>query len=144
MQRRCNMNLHPIRTEADYDRALVDIERLWGAKPGTPNGDRLDVLLILAENYEAKHHPIDPPDPVDAIKFRMEQMNLTRKDLEAIIGPRGRVAEIINRRRPLSLAMIRNLHKNLHIPLESLIQTSQLAANKRLQRTGRRSAPARR
>lgn len=138
------MNIHPIRTEKDYDAALAEIERLWGAKPRTPEGDRLDVLLVLVESYEAKNHPIDPPDPVDAIKFRMEQMNLTRKDLEPLIGPRGRVAEVINRRRPLSLAMIRRLHKKLHIPLESLIQTRELAANQRLRRTGRRSAPARR
>jgi len=114
------MNIRPIKTEADYDEALVAIERLWGAKPGTPNGDALDVLLVLTENYEAKHHPIDPPDPVEAIKFRMEQMNLSRKDLEPLIGPRGRVAEVINRRRALSLEMIRKLHRKLHIPLESL------------------------
>ena len=138
------MNIHPIRNEADYDAALAEIERLWDAKPRTPDGDRLDVLLILVESYEAKNHPIDPPDPVQAIKFRMEQMNLTRKDLEPIIGPRGRVAEVINRKRPLSLAMIRSLHEKLHIPLESLIQTSASAADKRLQRTDRRSAPARR
>jgi HTH-type transcriptional regulator / antitoxin HigA len=144
MRKRYNMNIHPIRTEADYDAALSEIERLWGAKPRSPDGDRLDVLLILVDSYEATNHPIDPPDPVDAIKFRMEQMNLTRKDLEPLIGPRGRVAEVINRRRPLSLAMIRSLHKNLHIPLESLIQTGKLAADKRSQRTGRRTAPARR
>ena len=119
------MNIHPIRTEKDYDAALTEIERLWGAKPRTSDGDRLDVLLVLIESYEAKNHPIDPPDPVDAIKFRMEQMNLSRKDLEPLIGPRGRVAEVINRRRPLSLSMIRALHKRLHIPLESLIQTSE-------------------
>ncbi len=121
------MNIQPIRTEADYDRALADIEQLWGAEPDTPSGDRLDVLLVLVEDYESKHHPIDPPDPVEAIKFRMEQMNLTRKDLEPLIGPRGRVTEIINRRRPLSLAMIRKLHAGLRIPLESLIQDSALA-----------------
>lgn len=138
------MSIHPIRTEADYDAALAEIEKLWGSNPRTPNGDRLDVLLVLVESYEAKNHPIAPPDPIDAIKFRMEQMNLTRKDLEPLIGPRGRVAEVINRRRPLSLSMIRRLHKKLHIPLESLIQTTELAANKRFQRTGRRSAPTRR
>lgn len=118
------MKIQPIRTEADYDQALANIERLWGARQGTPNGDRLDVLLVLVEDYESKHHPIAPPDPVEAIKFRMEQMNLTRKDLEPLIGPRGRVTEVINRRRPLSLAMIRKLHTGLHIPLESLIQDS--------------------
>ena len=144
MRKRCNMNIRPIRTEADYDAALSEIERLWGSKAGTPNGDRLDVLLVLVENYESTHHPIDPPDPVDAIKFRMEQMSLTRKDLEPLIGSRGRVAEVINRQRPLSLAMIRSLHQKLHIPLESLVQSTRLVANKRFQRPGRRSAPARR
>ncbi len=118
------MKIQPIRNESDYDNAVATIERLWGAKPDTPNGDRLDVLMVLVEAYEAKHHPIDPPDPVEAIKFRMEQMNLTRKDLEPLIGPRGRVTEVINRRRPLSLTMIRKLHECLHIPLASLIRKS--------------------
>ena len=128
------MNIHPIRTKADYDTALGEVEQLWGSKAGTPEGDRLDVLLVLVHDYESKHHPIDPPDPVDAIKFRMEQQNLTRKDLERVIGPRGRVAEVLNRRRPLSLAMIRSLHRELHIPLESLIASSRLPADKRRQR----------
>jgi HTH-type transcriptional regulator/antitoxin HigA len=110
--------------EPCYDKALATVDHLWGAKPGTPNGDRLDVLLALIEHYEAKHHPIDPPDPIEAIKFRMEQMGLTRKDLEPMIGPRNRVAEVINRRRSLSLAMIRNLHTQLNIPLESLIRAA--------------------
>ena len=78
MRKRCNMNIHPIRTEADYDAALAETERLWGSKPRTPNGDRLDVLLVLVESYEAKNHPINPPDPVDAIRFRMEQMGERR------------------------------------------------------------------
>jgi HTH-type transcriptional regulator/antitoxin HigA len=129
------MNVHPIRTEADYDIALGEVELLWGSKAGTPDGDCLDVLLVLITDYESKHHPIDPPDPVDAIKFRMEQQNLTRKDLERVIGPRGRVAEVLNRRRPLSLAMIRSLHHELHIPLESLIATSALPATRHTQRT---------
>jgi HTH-type transcriptional regulator/antitoxin HigA len=116
------MEIYPIKTEADYDTALAEIDRLWGSAEGTPDGDRLDVLLVLVEAYEAKHHAIAPPDPIEAIKFRMEQMNLTRKDLEPLIGSRGRVAEVINRRRPLSLPMIRKLHQTLHIPLESLIQ----------------------
>jgi HTH-type transcriptional regulator/antitoxin HigA len=133
------MNVHPIRNEADYDAALGEVEKLWGSKVGTLDGDRLDVLLVLIEDYEKKHHPIDPPDPVDAIKFRMEQMNLTRKDLEPLIGPRGRVAEVLNRRRPLSLAMIRSLHHKLHIPLESLIPNSALAAKKRVQWTRQNS-----
>ena len=130
---------------ADYDAALGEVEKLWGSKVGTADGDRLDVLLVLIDDYESKHHPIDPPDAVDAIKFRMEQMNLTRKDLEPLIGPRGRVAEVLNRRRPLSLSMIRSLHHKLHIPLESLIATSgALAANKRMQRMRQSVAPLRR
>jgi HTH-type transcriptional regulator/antitoxin HigA len=119
------MEIRPIKTEADYDAALAEIDQLWGAEEGTAEGDRLDVLLVLVDNYEAQHHPIAPPDPIEAIKFRMEQMNLTRKDLEPIIGSRARVSEIINRRRPLSLPMIRRLHKSLHIPLESLIHESR-------------------
>ncbi len=115
------MNIHPIKTEADYEQALSEVERLWGVDEGTKKGDKLDILLVLIDNYEKEHHPIDPPDPIEAIKFRMEQMNLSRKDLEKYIGPRGRVSEILNRRRSLSLNMIRNLHSQLHIPLESLI-----------------------
>ena len=128
------MNIRPIRNETDYDSALGEVSELWGAKVGTADGDRLDVLLVLIEDYESKHHPIDPPDPVDAIKFRMEQLNLTRKDLEPLIGPRGRVAEVLNRRRPLSLAMIRSLHHKLHIPLESLIVSNARVADRRTRR----------
>lgn len=115
------MKIQAIKTEAQYDAALAEVDRLWGSPEGSAAGDRLDVLLVLVESYEAKHHPIAPPDPVEAIKFRMEQMNLTRKDLEPFIGSRARVAEIINRRRSLSLPMIRRLHHSLHIPLESLV-----------------------
>jgi HTH-type transcriptional regulator/antitoxin HigA len=115
------MDIRPIKTEADYERALGEIERLWGATANTPKGDKLDILLTLVEAYEQAHYPIDPPDPVEAIKFRMEQMGLTRKDLEPYLGKRGRVAEVLNRQRKLSLNMIRRLHTHLHIPLESLI-----------------------
>lgn len=115
------MDIRPIKTEADYDAALKEVDSLWGAPEGTPDGDRLDILLTLVESYEARHHPIPPPDPIDAIKFRMEQMNLTRKDLEPILGSKERVREVISGRRALSLPMIRKLHSNLHIPLESLI-----------------------
>ena len=115
------MDIHPIRNKKDYDMALAETEQLWGAIEGTKDGDKLDILLILIEDYENKYHLISPPDPVAAIKFRMEQMNLTRKDLESIIGGRGRVSEVLNHRRGLSLSMIRNLHTNLSIPLESLI-----------------------
>ncbi len=115
------MKIQPIKTEAHYDAALVEIDKLWGSPEGSAAGDRLDILLVLVESYEAQHHPIAPPDPVEAIKFRMEQMNLKRKDLEPFIGSRARVAEVINRRRSLSLPMIRKLHNSLHIPLESLV-----------------------
>ncbi len=119
------MNIQPIKTESDYEQALSEVEKLWGAEEGTKKGNKLDVFLILIDNYENEHHPIDPPDPIEAIKFRMEQMNLSRKDLEKYIGPRGRVSEVLNRRRSLSLNMIRNLHSQLHIPLESLIGESR-------------------
>lgn len=89
--------LKSIRTEADYETALAEVERLWGAKSGTPDGDRLDVLATLIEVYQEKHHPMDPPDPIEAMRFRMEQQALTRKDLEPMIGPRNRVADVLIR-----------------------------------------------
>lgn len=119
--------LKPIRTVADYEAALAEIERLWGAKSGTPKGDRLDILATLIDAYEAEHYPIDPPDPIDAIKFRMEQQGLTRKDLEPLIGTRTRVAEVLNRKRSLSIGMIRRLHAKLGIPAEVLIRPSRTA-----------------
>ena len=122
------MDIQPIKNEKDYSKALAEIEMLWGAEEGTERGDKLDILLVLAEDYEDKHHQISPPDPIEAIKFRMEQMNLTRKDLEPFIGGRGRVSEIMNYRRALSISMIRNLHANLSIPLESLINEVKLSA----------------
>src|SRR5262249_14874124 len=115
------MDIRPLKTDADYDEALAAIEQLWGAEVNTPAGDKLDVLVTLVEAYENVHYPIDPTDPIEAIKFRMEQMELSRKDLEPYIGKRGRVAEVLNRQRGLSLSMIRRLHAHLHIPLESLI-----------------------
>ncbi|MDC9719298.1 MAG: helix-turn-helix domain-containing protein [Gammaproteobacteria bacterium] len=115
------MNIHPIKTEQDYENALSVVDNLWGASEDTEAGEKLDILLILIENYESIHHPIDPPDPIEAIKFRMEQLNLSRKDLESVIGSRGRVSEILSRKRNLSLNMIKGLHSKLHIPLESLI-----------------------
>jgi HTH-type transcriptional regulator/antitoxin HigA len=118
--------IKPIRSEADYAEALSEVERLWGAPSGTLDGDRLDVLATLIDAYEDEHHPIDPPDPIEAIKFRMEQQGLTRKDLEAIIGTRTRVAEILNRRRGLSIAMIRRLHEKLGISAEVLIRPSRV------------------
>ncbi|MBM4258234.1 MAG: transcriptional regulator [Deltaproteobacteria bacterium] len=115
-------SLKPIRTEADYNGALTEIERLWGAKRGTVEGDRLDILATLVEAYEDEHYPMDPPDPIEAIKFRAEQQGLTRKDLEGIFGSRTRVAEVLNRRRGLSINMIRRLHEKLGISAEVLIR----------------------
>jgi HTH-type transcriptional regulator/antitoxin HigA len=117
--------IKPIRTKRDYEGALAEIERLWGKKLGTPEGDRLDVLVTLIEAYEATRYPMDPPDPIEAIKFRMEQQGLSRRDLESLIGTRTRVAEVLNRRRNLSIGMIRRLHKALGISAEILIRPSR-------------------
>jgi len=117
--------IKPIRTDADYEAALAEVEKLWGDKSGTPQGDRLDVLATLIEAYETEHFPMDPPDPIEAIKFRMEQQGLTRKDLGPLIGTRTRVAEVLNRKRNLSIAMIRRLHQALGIPAEVLIQPTK-------------------
>jgi HTH-type transcriptional regulator / antitoxin HigA len=118
-------SVKPIRTKKDYEAALAEVERLWGAGLGTPEGDRLDVLATLIDAYEAAHFPIDPPDPIEAIKFRMEQQGLTRKDLEPLIGTRTRVAEVLNRKRSLSIGMIRRLHQALGISAEVLIRPSR-------------------
>lgn len=114
--------LKPIRTKADHKAALAELESLWGAKSGTPRGDRLDVLATLIDAYEAQNFAIDPPDAIDAIKFRMEQQGLTRRDLEEMIGTRTRIAEVLNRKRALSINMIRRLHEKLGIPAEVLIR----------------------
>ena len=95
--------IKPIRSKRDYELALKEVERLWGAKAGTRDGDRLDVLATLIDAYETAHYPIDPPDPIEAIKFRMEQQGLTRRDLECIIGTRTRIAEVLSRKRGLSI-----------------------------------------
>ena len=117
--------IRPIRDDADHAAAMEEIGALWGAAPGSPEGDRLDVLVTLVEAYEAAHFPIDLPDPVDAILFRMEQQGLTRRELEPFIGSRARVAETLNRRRGLSIEMIRRLHDALGIPAEVLIRPSR-------------------
>lgn len=119
------VDLKPIRTERDYERALAQLKRLWGAKARTRESDQLDILATLIDAFEAEHHPIDPPDPIEALKFRMEQQGLTRKDLEQLIGSRTRVAEVLNRKRGLSIAMIRRLHEQLGIPAEVLIRPSR-------------------
>jgi HTH-type transcriptional regulator / antitoxin HigA len=118
----------PIRSRADHEAALAEVGRLWGAKAGTPEGDRLDVLATLIDAYEALHVPMDPPDPIEAIRFRMEQQGLTRKDLEGIIGTRTRIAEVLSRKRGLSIATIRRLHERLGISAEVLIRPSRSGA----------------
>ena len=116
------MEIRPIKTEADYQAALEEIERLFDAAPDTPEGDRLEVLVTLVEAYEEKHYTIPLPDPIEAIQYYMESRGLTRRDLESYIGSRGRVSEILNRKRPLSIEMIRRLYAGLGIPAEVLIQ----------------------
>jgi HTH-type transcriptional regulator/antitoxin HigA len=141
------MDIHPIRTEADYEAALAEIERLFDATPQTSEGDRLEVLATLVEAYEEQHYSIPAPDPIEAIKYHMESRGLCRRDLEPYLGSRARVAEVLNRKRPLSLEMIRRLHTGLGLGAEILIQSYPLATpapNKGVQPTPRslRSAPA--
>jgi HTH-type transcriptional regulator/antitoxin HigA len=116
------MEIRPIRTEEDYRSALTEASALMEAKDETPEGDRLDVLATLIEAYETAHYPIEAPDPVAAIEFMMEQKGLSRRDLEPAIGGRGRVSEILNRKRPLTLPMIRALSVLLDLPAELLIR----------------------
>jgi len=118
-------DLKPIRSERDYEAALAEVERLWGARSGTPDGDRLDIMATLIDAWEATHHPMDPPDPIESIRFRMEQQGLSRKDLEPIFGSRNRTSEVLNRRRGLSIEMIRQLHTRLGISAEVLIRPSR-------------------
>ena len=139
------MKIAPIKSELDYDAALAEIDRLMDAEPNTSRGDRLDVLVTLVEAYEAKRWVIDPPDPIDAIKLRMEQRGLTRRDLERILGGRGRVSEILNRRRGLSVEMMRRLHQELAIPAESFLRISLARPrSKRRTLTGSTKRPAKR
>ena len=119
-------DLKPLRSKDDYEEALAEVEALWCAKAGTPEGDRLDILATLIDVYETAHYPMKVPDPVQAIKFRMEQQGLTRKDLEKILGSRTRVSEVLNRRRGLSIEMIRRLHAKLHIPADVLIGATRV------------------
>jgi HTH-type transcriptional regulator/antitoxin HigA len=115
------MEIKPIRTERDYERALREVERLMDAKPGTAEDDRLDVLATLVDAYESKHFPIDPPDPIEAIRFRLEQQGLDTSALVGVIGGRSRVYEVMNGKRSLSLEMIRRIHERFGIPAEVLI-----------------------
>ena len=124
------MNIRPIKNKADHAAALKSISKLMASDPAldTPEGDRLDVLVTLVQAYEAKHHPIDPPDPVEAIKFRMEQQGLTARDLEPMIGSSGRVSEVLGGKRGLSMNMVRRLHAGLGIAAETLIRAPRRVA----------------
>jgi HTH-type transcriptional regulator/antitoxin HigA len=120
------MRIRPIRTKADYRAALKEVERLWDADPGTPDGDVVDVLTTLIEAYEAEHFPIAAPDPIAAIEFMMEQKGMARRDLEPALGSRGRVSEVLGRKRPLTLPMVRALSALLDIPTDILAQPYQI------------------
>ncbi len=128
------MDIKPIRSDADHTAAVERANEIWGAEPGTPEGDELDILIPLIEAYEKKRFPIPPPDPIEAILFRMDQMGLERKDLVPIFGTRGRLSEVINRRRPLTLRMIRALHAELHIPAHVLLASYRLKPRRRRRR----------
>ena len=119
------MNIHPIKTEKDYKKALKRLEQIFDAKQGTKEGDELEILSILIEKYENENFPIDLPDPIEAIKFRMEQLGLKQTDLAEVIGFKSRVSEILNKKRKLTLEMIRRLNEYLKIPTNVLIQKYQ-------------------
>ena len=121
------MRLKPIRTGANYEAALEEIDRLMDAEPGTPEGDRLDILTTLIEAYEARHHPIEAPDPIAALEYFMEQRGVTRADLVPLFGSRSRVSEILNRKRRLTMEMAWRLHRDLGIPAEAVIKPYKLA-----------------
>ena len=123
-----NLKGNPIRTPTDHETALAKIESLWNTAPGTPDADRLDVLMTLVEAYEEEHHPIPPPDPIDLLLHVMDARNLSRRDLEPYLGSRARVSEILNRRRPLSLEMIRKLQSGLDLPSDVLVQPYQVVS----------------
>lgn len=120
------MHIKPIKTVEDHKIALARIEQLWEAEPNTPEGDELEILATLVHAFEEEHYPIEAPDAVEAIKFRMEQQGLEDVDLVPFLGQRSRVTEVLNRKRGLSMAMIRKLHKGLHIPLDCLVKEYQL------------------
>ena len=117
------MTLHPVKTKKDHQNALARLEKIFDAKPNSAEGDELEVLGILIDSYEKMHYPIDFPDPVEAIKFRMEQLGYSQSDLAGVIGLKSRASEILNKKRKLTLEMIRNLHNTLNIPTDVLIQS---------------------
>jgi HTH-type transcriptional regulator/antitoxin HigA len=116
------MDIRPIRSDDDHAATLAEIDRLWGADPDTAEGARLEILLMLVDAYEEARHVMPPSDPISAIEFMMEQRGLTRRDLEPMIGSRARVAEVLNRKRALTLPMIRRLSDGLHIPADILVR----------------------
>jgi HTH-type transcriptional regulator/antitoxin HigA len=137
------MDIKPIKTEADYDAALREIDRLMDAELDTARGDKLDVLVTLVEAYEEKHWAISPPDPIEAIKLRMEQRGLSRTELGRILGcSSGRVSEILNRKRPLSVGMMRKAHTELNVPAESLLLSRQGMRSKGRKRAGKTTGAA--
>jgi HTH-type transcriptional regulator / antitoxin HigA len=125
------MEIKPIRTERDYERALREVERLMDAKPGSAEEDKLNVLATLVDAYESEHFPIDPPDPIEAIRFRLEQQGLDRSALIGVIGGRSRVYEVMNRKRALSLEMIRRLSERFGIPADVLIRPIRVSRRRR-------------
>lgn len=147
---KAGMQIRPIRTEQDHRAAVARIEALMHAAPGSPEGDELDVLATLVDAYEAKHHAVDAPDPITAIQFRMEQQQMTRKDLEPLIGGRGRVSEVLTGKRPLTLEMVRRVRSGLGISADLLIMpvaasrkgTGQVAAQRRAVQGAKRRAAA--
>lgn len=128
------MNIKPIKTEADYESALGEIEKLYGAEPDTSAGDRLEVLTTLVEAYEDEHYAISAPDPIEAINYFMESRGLTRADLEPYIGSRARVSEVLNRKRPLTLSMIQRLNAELGIPAEILVKSYKIGGSQKSSR----------
>lgn len=123
------VTVYPVRSEADHDRALRDIESLMemGVRPGTPEGDRLDVLVGLVERYEQENHAIEAPDPIALLEHVMDARGLTRRDLQEALGPSGRVSEVLNRRRPLTLSQIRRLHRLYDLPADVLVREYPVA-----------------
>lgn len=124
------VEVNPIRTESEYEAALAEVESLIASRAGTPEGDRLDVLVALVQAWEAEHHPIDAPDPIALLQFVMEQRGLDRADLQPMLGGRGRVSEVMARKRPLSLSMIRKLQSGLGLPADALVRSYPLRRSK--------------
>ncbi len=122
------MNIKPVKTKKDHVKALKRIDQLMGAKANSPQGDELDVLVTLVEAFEAKHYPIDAPDPIAAIQHRMEALGMERKDLEPLLGSKSRVSEVLNRKRKLTMDMVRTLHVKMNLPAEALIQDYKIHA----------------